>query len=88
MNTLFDIQGTVNCVIHYFYTMKILRFVLVASGLVLICFGIYSFFYPTALSQIDQIQGVRSEGLTDQTAGMLGIGLMAILAGIFMKNRR
>ena len=67
--------------------MKLLRFVLLIVGVVLIIFGLYYAFVPQDMLDIGPLQVSATEGFTNQTIGMLGLGLVALLAGIFIKNR-
>ncbi|KAA3622760.1 MAG: hypothetical protein DWP94_07600 [Flavobacterium sp.] len=60
--------------------MKILRFVLVAGGILLFVYGAMLLLLPQYRS-LDQAD-------SNQTIGIFGIGILAILAGAFMKRRR
>ncbi|AVI50038.1 hypothetical protein C5O00_02190 [Pukyongia salina] len=60
--------------------MKILRFVLVAGGIVLLVYGVM-------ISLLPQYRSL-DEADTNQTIGIFGLALLAIVAGIFMKRRR
>jgi LPXTG-motif cell wall-anchored protein len=60
--------------------MKILRFILVAGGILLVAYGTLLFVLPQYRT-FDQ-------GDSNQTIGIFGIGILAILAGAFMKRRR
>ncbi|NNF31632.1 MAG: LPXTG cell wall anchor domain-containing protein [Flavobacteriaceae bacterium] len=64
--------------------MKILRFVLVFGGIALIGYGLYSLIGASNPETINGVEGTISQ----QVLGMLGIGILAILAGVFMRRRR
>ena len=64
--------------------MKILRFVLVVGGIALIGYSIYSTFDVSKTESMVWTGGK----ISNQLIGMLGIGILAILAGAFMKRRR
>ncbi len=68
--------------------MKILKLVLVIVGVVLIVFGLYNAFMPQELLSIGTFEVSSEEGLTNQTLGMIGLGVLALLAAVFAKNRR
>lgn len=59
--------------------MKILRFVLVAGGIILLVYGAMVSLLPQ-YGSIDQAD-------TNQTIGIFGMAVLAIIAGIFMKRR-
>ncbi|MCW5521031.1 hypothetical protein J1N09_14370 [Aureitalea sp. L0-47] len=64
--------------------MKILRIVLVVGGLALIGYGFYSGFF----AETSEVMESGSSGLNNQVAGMIGVGLLASVAGLFMGRRR
>lgn len=68
--------------------MKILKIVLLIVGVVLIIFGLYNAFVPQSVVNIGPLEVNAKEGLTNQTLGMIGIGVLALLAGALLKNRR
>ena len=68
--------------------MKILKLVLVIVGVTLILFGLYNAFMPQEVLSIGSFEVSSKEGLTNQTLGMIGLGVLALLAAIFAKNRR
>ncbi len=68
--------------------MKILKLVLVIVGIVLIIFGLYNAFVPQEVLSIGTFEVSSEEGLTNQSLGMIGLGVLALLAAIFAKNRR
>lgn len=70
-----------------YFPMKILRFVLVVMGLVLVVFGLYNAFVPQQIVAIGPLEVNAKEGMTNQTVGMIGLGVIAFLAGILLKNR-
>ena len=68
--------------------MKILKIVLLIVGVVLIVFGLYNAFVPQQFLDIGPLEVNAKEGLTNQTLGMIGIGVLALIAGSLLKNRR
>ncbi|MAP80001.1 MAG: hypothetical protein CL526_02815 [Aequorivita sp.] len=68
--------------------MKVLKFVLLIVGVVLIIFGLYNAFVPQQVLNIGPLEVNAKEGLTNQTLGMIGIGVLALLAGALIKDRR
>lgn len=68
--------------------MKILKIVLLIVGVVLIIFGLYNAFVPQSVIDIGPLQVNKTDGLNNQTLGMIGIGVLALLAGALLKNRR
>lgn len=68
--------------------MKVLKIVLLIVGIVLIVFGLYSAFVPQQVLDIGPLEVNAKEGLTNQTLGMIGIGVLALIAGALLKNRR
>ena len=68
--------------------MKILKIVLLIVGVVLIIFGLYNAFVPQQVLDIGPLGVNAKEGLTNQTLGMIGIGVLALIAGALLKNRR
>jgi uncharacterized membrane protein YobD (UPF0266 family) len=68
--------------------MKILKIVLLIVGVVLIVFGLYNAFIPQTVLDLGPLEVNAKEGLTNQTLGMIGIGVLALIAGSLLKNRR
>ena len=68
--------------------MKILKLVLVIVGVVLIIFGLYNAFIPQEVLSIGSLEVPLEQGLTNQSVGMVGLGVLALLAAVFAKNRR
>ncbi|WP_026450402.1 hypothetical protein [Aequorivita capsosiphonis] len=68
--------------------MKILKIVLLIAGVVLIIFGLYNAFVPQTVVDIGPLEVNAKEGLNNQTLGMIGIGILALLGGALLKNRR
>ncbi|QQX77099.1 MULTISPECIES: hypothetical protein [Aequorivita] len=68
--------------------MKILKIVLLIVGVVLIVFGLYNAFVPQQVLDIGPLEVNAKEGLTNQTLGMIGIGVLALIASALLKNRR
>ena len=67
--------------------MKILKTVLVVVGVVLIGFGLYTVFVPQEVLDVGPITVTSKEGLSNQTLGMIGLGVLALVAGAFMQKR-
>ncbi|MRT16485.1 hypothetical protein F3C99_05900 [Vitellibacter sp. q18] len=67
--------------------MKVLKIVLLIVGVVLIILGLYNAFVPQEVLDIGPLEVNAKEGLTNQTLGMIGIGVLALIAGMFIKNR-
>jgi hypothetical protein len=67
--------------------MKILKIVLLIVGVVLIIFGLYNAFVPQEVLNIGPLEVNAKEGLSNQTLGMIGIGVLALIAGALLKNR-
>lgn len=68
--------------------MKILKIVLLIVGVVLVIFGLYNAFVPQEVVSIGPLEVNAKEGLSNQTLGMIGIGVLALIAGALIKNRR
>lgn len=68
--------------------MRILKTVLLLVGVVLIVFGLYNAFVPQEVLDIGPLEVSAREGLNNQTLGMIGLGVLALLAAVFAKNRR
>lgn len=67
--------------------MKILKTVLVAVGIVLIGFGLYNAFVPQEVFEIGPIEVSAKEGWSNQSLAMIGLGVLALVAGAFMQKR-
>ncbi|QIE59193.1 hypothetical protein G5B37_06350 [Rasiella rasia] len=67
--------------------MKILKTVLVVVGLVLIGFGLYNAFMPKEVLDIGPLEVTANEGLSNQSLAMIGLGVLALIAGAFMQKR-
>lgn len=68
--------------------MKILKIILILTGIVLIVLGLYNAFVPQEVLDIGPLEVNAKEGMTNQTLGMIGLGVVALIAGAFLKNRR
>ena len=68
--------------------MRILKLVLLVVGVILIAVGLYNAFVPRAILDIGFLEVSAKEGVTNQTLGMIGLGVLAILAAVLAKNRR
>lgn len=60
--------------------MKILRGILLIAGVVLIGFGLVNLFIPE--------YATITNDSNNQVIGIMGLGVLAILASVFAKNRR
>ncbi|MCH2490650.1 MAG: hypothetical protein MK211_10925 [Flavobacteriales bacterium] len=68
--------------------MKVLKFVLLLVGVILIAVGLYNAFVPQQVLDIGPVEVSAKEGLSNQTLGMIGLGVLALIAGVFIKNRK
>jgi len=68
--------------------MKILRVVLMIVGIALIIFGLYNAFAPQTVLDLGPLEVNKKDGLTNQTLGMIAIGVLAIIAGAMIKRSR
>lgn len=68
--------------------MKILKLVLMVVGVVLVLVGLYNALVPQQVMSIGPLEVNAKEGLSNQTLGMIGIGVFALIAGVMIKNNR
>lgn len=68
--------------------MKILKLTLILAGIALIALGVYNAFAPQEILAVKDIAIKEETGFNNQTIGMIGLGVVAIIAGTFLKNRR
>ena len=66
--------------------MRILKLILLVVGIILIASGLYNIFAPQELLTFGPIEVSSKEELDNQTLGMLGLGVLAILAAVFAKR--
>lgn len=67
--------------------MKILKIVLLIVGVVFIFLGIYQAFVPKEVLDIGRSGVTEKEGLNNQTLGMIGLGVVALVATSFLGKR-
>ena len=67
--------------------MKVLKLVLMVVGVVLDLVGLYNAFVPQEVLSIGPLEVNAKEGLSNQTLGMIGIGVFALIAGALIKKR-
>lgn len=67
--------------------MKILKVALLVIGVALIIIGLYNAFVPQSVLELGPLEVNAKEGLSNQTLGMIGIGLLALVGGALLKNR-
>ncbi|PVW13393.1 hypothetical protein [Marixanthomonas spongiae] len=67
--------------------MNVLKLILIVVGILLIAFGLYNAFVPQEVVDIGPLEVSAKEGLSNQTLAMIGLGVLALLAGAFIKKR-
>ncbi|QAA82735.1 hypothetical protein EI546_13845 [Aequorivita sp. H23M31] len=67
--------------------MKILKLVLMIVGVVLVVIGLYNAFVPQEVVSIGPLEVNAKEGLSNQTLAMIGLGILALIAGVLIKDR-
>lgn len=67
--------------------MKVLKLILILVGVALIIFGLYNAFVPQEVVEIGNLEVSAKEGLSNQTLAMIALGVLALLAGAFIKKR-
>ena len=67
--------------------MKILKVALLVIGVALIVIGLYNAFVPQSVLELGPLEVNAKEGLSNQTLGMIGIGVLALVGGALLKNR-
>ena len=67
--------------------MKILRSVLVVAGVVLIGIALYNVFFPQELLDKGSLEISTEKGKSNQEIAMIGLGVIAVITGAFMKRR-
>lgn len=68
--------------------MKILKVVLMIVGVALVIFGLYNAFVPQTVLDLGPLEVTEKEGVTNQTLGMIAIGVLAIIAAAMIKKGR
>ena len=66
--------------------MRILKLILLVLGIILIASGLYNIIVPQEVLSVGPIKVSSREGLDNQTLGMMGLGVLAILAAVFAKR--
>lgn len=67
--------------------MKILKIVLLLAGIGFVVFGLYDAFTPNEIVRVGSHEISDTRGFSDQTFGMIGIGILALIAGFLIKNK-
>ncbi|WP_313114016.1 hypothetical protein [Aequorivita sediminis] len=67
--------------------MKILKVALLVIGVALIIIGLYNAFVPQSVLELGPLEVNAKEGMSNQTLGMIGIGVLALVGGALLKNR-
>lgn len=67
--------------------MKVLKLILILVGVALIIFGLYNAFVPQEVVEIGNLEVSAKEDLSNQTLAMIALGVLALLAGAFIKKR-
>jgi len=68
--------------------MYILKVALITAGLVLIIIGLYDAFVPKEVLDLGVIEVSSTEGLSNQSWAKIGLGALALVAGLFIKKRK
>lgn len=68
--------------------MKILKLILVIVGIALIGFGLYTILVPQEVLDMGALEVKKKEGFNNQTIGMIGLGVVALVAGTFLSRRK
>ena len=67
--------------------MRVLKVILLIVGILLVGLGLYNAFVPQEVLAIGPIEVSAKEGLNNQTLGIIGLGILALVAAAFIKNR-
>jgi hypothetical protein len=65
---------------------NVLRIVLLIVGVLLVGYGIYTFFTPEFIWQAGPLK-VEAQGDKTQSFAMIGLGILALIGGIAFKKR-
>ncbi|EDM43858.1 arginyl-tRNA synthetase [unidentified eubacterium SCB49] len=68
--------------------MKILKIILLIVGITLIGFGVYAAIVPDEVKDLNAIEATKNSGIANQIIGMIGLGVIALLAGAFLGRRK
>ena len=68
--------------------MKILSLFLVVVGIALIGFGLYNVVFPQEILDVGLLQVKESTELNTQYLAMIGLGVLALIAGVFLTKKR
>lgn len=68
--------------------MKILKIALLLAGIGFVIFGLYDALTPHEIVTVGSIEVSDTRGFSDQTFGMIGVGILALIGGWLIKNKR
>ena len=68
--------------------MKILKMVLNVVGTVLIVIGLYDMLELQEVFKLDALEVPAQEDMKNQTFGMIGLGIISLMAGAFLTKRK
>lgn len=67
--------------------MKILKIALLLTGVGFVIFGLYDAFTPNEIVTVGGLEISDTRGFPDQTFGMIGVGILSLIAGLLIKNK-
>jgi len=65
---------------------NVLRIVLLIVGVLLVGYGLYTFFTPEVIMQAGPLK-VEAQGDKTQSYAMIGLGILALIGGIAFRKR-
>lgn len=68
--------------------MKILKVVLIVAGFTLIVFGLYDLFQLQEVFKWNFFEVSATENSNNQTFGLIGLGIISLIAGTFLTKRK